>query len=104
MKLGDRLKKAELLAKDKEKAIEWVEKLILVLREQTLNVILVSDKGAHPESIQTDFGPASQRGEQARMTTYITILQTFQKLHTTLKTTNVNPRFAIESTLIQLSI
>ena len=89
LSIGDRLKKAELLAKDKEKALAWIEKFMLVLREETLNSILSEVEG-----------PSSTR-ESHRIQT-IHMLQTFQKLHTTLKTTNVNPRFAIEDTLLQL--
>jgi DNA polymerase III delta prime subunit len=82
MPMGERLKKAEALAKDKDKALIWIEKLILVLREETLN--------------------QNTEGKTYTLTELITMLQSFQKLHTTLKTTNVNPRFAIETTLLSL--
>ncbi len=72
---GERLKKAESLAKDKDKAIEWTSKLIIVLREKMLQDQNLLD---------------------------VALIKTFQSLHTTLKTTNVNPRFAIEITLINL--
>ncbi len=81
--IGDRLKKAELLAKDKEKALAWIEKLMIVLREKTITSI-----GKNDENMEWD----------------IVMLQSFQRLHTTLKTTNVNPRFAIEDTLLKLII
>lgn len=73
--IGERLKKAELLAKDKDKAVEWIGKLILTLRESLLQ----------------------QQSEEV-----FTAIRSFQSLHTLLKTTNVNPRFAIENTLLQL--
>ncbi len=82
LSVGDRLKKAELLAKDKDKALAWIEKLMIVLREQTI------------ESVQSN---------EDQMTWKIYTLKSFQKLHTALKTTNANPRFAIEDTLLQLS-
>ncbi len=94
MPIGDKLKKAELLAKDKDKAMIWVEKILLVLRDQTLQSVTLREVEGS-QSNQTDSG-------QARMTKYIFMLQAFQKLHTTLKTTNTNPRFAIENTLLQL--
>jgi DNA polymerase III delta prime subunit len=75
--IGERLKKAEQLAKDKNKAIEWIEKLILVTREKMLT------------SEDSIF--------------YANIIRHFQSLHTLLKTTNTNPRFAIENTLLQLT-
>lgn len=88
MKIGDKLKKAELLAKDKEKALAWVEKIIIVLREDVHNSVIAR----------------SETTRQSHIEESVIMIQTFQKLHTTLKTTNVNPRFAIEATLIQLSI
>lgn len=90
--IGEKLKQAEKLAKDKDKAVLWIEKLMIVTREHTLSVILGRSETTPPESVQTDSG-------QARMTNY---LRAFQKLHTTLRTTNINPRFAIENTLLNL--
>ncbi|MBA3724580.1 MAG: hypothetical protein H0W89_06900 [Candidatus Levybacteria bacterium] len=108
MPIGDKLKKAELLAKDKDKAMIWVEKILIVLRDQTLNTVILVNE-VHPESVnnlnQTDSGQArlaEAQAKRARMTNYVTMLQSFQKLHTTLKTTNSNPRFAIENTLLKL--
>jgi len=71
---GECLKKAEVLSKDKQQAIEWIEKFILFLREKILDESY--------ENTET--------------------LRKFQSLHTLLKTTNVNTRFAIETTLLQL--
>lgn len=79
MGIGERLKKAETLAKDKDKAIEYITKLILVAREYLL-------QSSNKKSIK-------QLSNQ---------IKSLQALHTTLKTTNVNPRFAIENTLLQL--
>ncbi|SRR6266568_991730 len=103
LSIGEKLKQAEQLAKDKDKAIKWIENLILVLRENMLeNVILVNE--AHPGSDSGPASPASTRGERAGMTErdYFNIIKSFQSLHTLLKTTNVNPRFAIEHTLLSL--
>lgn len=93
MPIGDRLKKAEALAKDKDKALVWLEKAIIIVRETIVTLV----REAHPESLKAD------DSGQVRMTRCIIILQSFQKLHTTLTTTNVNPRFAIEHTLLQLT-
>ncbi|MEK7571357.1 MAG: hypothetical protein AAB553_03710 [Patescibacteria group bacterium] len=98
MPIGERLKKAELLAKDKEKALTWIASMIRIMREEMVtNVILGTNKVRTPESQTiTDSGRASL----ARMTEY---LRSFQELHTTIKTTNVNARFAIEQTLLSLA-
>ncbi|HSA83700.1 MAG TPA: hypothetical protein VLF20_02325 [Patescibacteria group bacterium] len=82
--IGERLKKAEILAKEKDKAIEYITKLIVVSREKLLSQII------HPELVS---------GSSDTLDT----LKQFQSLHTLLKTTNVNPRFAIENTLLQLT-
>lgn len=79
MRVGDTLKKAELLAKDKDKAIRWIEKLLLVLHEKLTE--------------QTFQGRKAEK-------THISMLQEFQNLYVTLKTTNVNTRFAIEQTFL----
>lgn len=85
---GERLKKAEVLAKDKTKAIEWLEKLIIFIRGELLaNVILVRDDFARDDKPY-----------------YLALIKSFQSLHTLLKTTNVNPRFAIENTLLALAL
>lgn len=76
MSLRDRLKTAEQIAKDKDKAQLWMEKCILIMRDYVL---------AHP----TD-------------TSRIYALRKLQTAYTTLKTTNINPRFTLEITLLQL--
>ncbi|HWY79242.1 MAG TPA: hypothetical protein VNW29_02700 [Candidatus Sulfotelmatobacter sp.] len=80
LSIGERLKYAEQLAKDKDKAIIWLENVMLIMREQ----LLASYNDSHL-AIQTD---------------NIYLLRSFQKLLIMLKTTNVNPRFAIENTLL----
>lgn len=74
MKIGERLKKAEELSKDKDEAVVWVGKLILLLRENMLDGTIEDTS----------------------------VIRSFQELHTLLKTTNVNPRFAIENTLLAI--
>ena len=75
--VGEKLKQAEHLAKDKDKALEWLANLIVILREK----MLAAD---NPRS-------------------YAAYIKAFQSLHTLLKTTNVNPRLAIENTFLQLT-
>ena len=79
LSIGEKLKKAEIIAKDKEKAIQWIEKLILVLREK---IIKAPDALDTPDILDT--------------------LKNLQSLHTLLRTTNTNPRMAIENTLLAL--
>lgn len=76
MGTGERLKKAETLAKDKDEAIAWITKLIIVLRAKML------------ESYSSEINLAIRK---------------FQSLHTLLKNTNTNPRFAIENALLSLT-
>jgi len=73
---GERFKKAEILAKDKDTALIWLEKLIIFLRGELLK---------EPNNNQ-----------------FLQAIKSFQVLYTLLKTTNVNPRFAIENTLLNL--
>lgn len=76
--VGEKLKKAETLAKDKDKAIAWIEKVIIVLHNTML--------------------------EDPENKTYPRLIKAFQALHTLLKTTNVNSRFAIETTLLSIAV
>jgi DNA polymerase III delta prime subunit len=87
LSVGERLKKAELLAKDKEKGIEWIGKLILILRERLLETYSSSER-SESRSVVLDLART---------------INSFQELNKLLKTTNVNPRFAIESTLLSIS-
>jgi DNA polymerase III delta prime subunit len=73
LSIGEKLKKAEQLAKDKDKAIIWLGKLILASREALLQT------------------PSMEM---------LSVVRKFQTLHTLLKTTNVNARFAIENMLL----
>lgn len=76
MSLNDRLKTAEQVTKEKEKALLWLEKIILLQRDMLRE---------HPE----------EYFEIARM-------RQFQTAFTIIKTTNVNPRLVIEQTLLTL--
>ena len=83
--IGEKLKHAEQLAKDKEKALVWIENIIFMLRGQLMQFYIQNE---NPQS--------------AIRNPHINILKSFQSLHTLLQTTNVNPRFAIERTLLSL--
>jgi hypothetical protein len=71
---------AQLLANDKQKAIDWIEKLIIAMHEQII-------KNVHSSS---------------SLKSQVSSLKSLQSLHTLLKTTNANPRFAIEDTFLSL--
>lgn len=85
LSIGDKLKQAEQLAKDKEKAIAWIENIILLLRQQLLF--------SYTQSMKLNY---------TILNSQFSTLNSLQSLHTLLKTTNVNPRFAIENTLLSL--
>lgn len=81
MPIGEKFKKAESLAKEKEKALTWIENTIIILREQVLE---------QTKNNQPDINSALHN------------LRSFQKTHTLLKTTNANPRFLLENTFLSL--
>lgn len=85
MPISEKFKKAEVIGKEKEKALVWIEKIIVTLREQML-----------------------QKYSKETLNTFYThntldTLKKFQKAHTLLKITNVNPRFILETTLLSIS-
>ncbi len=94
--IGEKLKQAEQLAKNKDKAIMWIENLILILRENMLNEYSSSEALAESRSNK------QTSSRQARTINELETIKSLQSLHTLLKTTNVNPRFAIEHTLLSL--
>ncbi len=97
LSIGERLKKAELLAKDKDQALAWIENLILVLREELLTSVILGRSKRDDSRIDSEAQP---EGPEAKLF-MLQRLKSFQKLHTIVKTTNANPRFAIEHTLLQ---
>jgi DNA polymerase III delta prime subunit len=78
---GDKLKIAETQAKNKEEGILWLEKLILTIRDSIISKYTLDTSDTLDK---------------------LTLLRSFQSLHTLLKTTNVNPRFGWENTLLSL--
>lgn len=87
--IATKLKYAELHSKNKEDAAIWLEKLLLYLREKLLEFHLGGGTGMTPRE---------NGGE------YLHLIKSFQQLHTILKTTNVNPRLAMENMLLNLHL
>lgn len=81
--VGERLKLAQDLAKEKNEAIEFLEDLILATREKLIKKVS-NDKGRHSIS------------------QYLNILTSLQRTHTIIKTTNVNLRLALENLFLNL--
>ena len=67
---GEKLKLAEILATDKEKALQWIENAQYMLRKKLL--------------------------ETRDATQYIFLLESLQTTYIFIKTTNINSRFALE--------
>ncbi len=81
MSIGEKLKKAESISRDKQKAKIWITNLIHILREKLIQLASVKS----PDTLDTLY-----------------TLNTLQKTHTLLNTTNTNPRFAIEIAIIDI--
>lgn len=75
-RVGDRLTLAQLVGKNREEALAWLEKMITLARQK-----LISDPSI------------------AQLLNY---LITFQRTHTLLSTTNVNPRLALETLFLNM--
>ncbi len=80
--IGDALKMAEQLAKDKGKTLHWLEDMISLGREELANNI-------------KEIRGESKWAEQ---------LNALSKTHRTLKTTNTNPRLTLESLFLSFLI
>lgn len=79
--IGERLKLAQDLAKNKEEAILWLEKMILIIRQKLISEVN-NNNGAIEQLSNT--------------------LTSFQKTHTVFSTTNASPRLALENLFLGL--
>ncbi len=86
--IGESLRIAESLSKNKDGAILWLEKMIVVTRKELLNL---AQKKTDPTNVDL-----SQQDK------YLRILKSFQKFRILLKTTNVNLRLALENLFLSL--
>ena len=77
--IGDRLAYAQNISKTKEEAISWTEQSIITLRDDLLS--------SHSSSGKNKL---------------VKCLRELQRAHTTLSTTNVQPRFIIENLLLSI--
>lgn len=75
--VGESLNHAEVLAKKKDEAIIWIEKSILILREEMLK-------------------------QSETQTNYPALIRKLQQTHTNLKKTNANPRLQLETLFLSL--
>ena len=96
--VGERLKLAQDIAKNKDEAIIWLERMIIVTRQELINLICHSERSEESLEIlrlkpQDDNLSASQ---------YHNILISFQKTYTLLKTTNVSKRVVLENLFLNL--
>lgn len=82
--VAERLKLAHDLSKNKEEAIIFLEKMILVVRNELINHF------------------AKEKSPYFSISQYLNILVSFQQTHTILKTTNASPRLALENLLLNL--
>lgn len=82
--MGEKLVLAQIYGKDRETAIAWLAKMILLSRQLLINK--VTKEKNHTEDIPV----------------YLQHIKLFQKAHTLLTTTNVNPRFTLETLFLSL--
>jgi len=85
--VGERLKLAQDIAKNKEGVIPWLERMVLVTRQQLLETY-----NKKPSTIN----------HQPSTIQYLNILISLTKTYTVLKTTNVSPRLALENLFLNI--
>ncbi len=82
--LGEKLKLAEEIGKDKNNAAAWLEKMIISTRQRLIDEITINQNNPFISQL-------------------LDYLITFQKTHTLLSTTNVNPRLALENLFVSIN-
>lgn len=92
MTISEKFKKAEELAKDKEKTLHWTEKLILAIRDK-----LILCHSEQPKEV------GESHSKRLQSQNYVSQIKSFQKLHALIKTTNSHPRFLLETTLLSIT-
>ena len=86
--VGKKLKLAEDIAKDRQSAILWLKNMIIATRQVFIDTLM-----GNP----TDASPATTNAPL-----YLQWLNSLQKAHTLLSTSNVNPRFTLETLFLSL--
>lgn len=80
--VGERLKLAQDLGKNKDEALFWLEKIIMVARQELISHLLNDSKPNY---------------QYTGILVSLEVLACLQQAHTSLSTTNVAPRFTLEN-------
>ncbi|MBI2189920.1 MAG: hypothetical protein HYU49_00055 [Candidatus Levybacteria bacterium] len=97
--IGERLKLTQDVGKTKEEALLWLEKMILITRGHLIET--VEKNGSRFNDLNLPAGKAghfSKDGFSAYQ--HLSLLISLQKSYVILKTTNANPRFTLETLLL----
>ena len=97
--VGEKLKLAQDIAKDKDDVVPWLEKMIFVTRQVLIDSACHSERSEESHEILRRFAP---QDDNVVASQYLNILISLNKAHTVLKTTNVNPRLALETLFLNL--
>lgn len=102
-KVGERLKLAQDLSKNKEDALSWLEKMILTVRHILLFSFSNTSNSNNKEhfSLLTSHFSLPQR-RNLSVSQYVNILMSLTQTHTVLSTTNANPRLVLENLFLNL--
>ncbi|MBI2074518.1 MAG: hypothetical protein HYT83_01630 [Candidatus Levybacteria bacterium] len=101
--IGEKLKLAQDLSGNKEEALLWLKKMILVLRNWIIENISVRQPirlSSSSPSLRVEDSRPKPQGSEAK---YLNLLTSFQKTHTIISTTNVSPRLILENLFLRLS-
>lgn len=99
--IGGKLKLAQDLAKNKDEALPWLEKMIIVAREELIDSICHSG-GRRPIESPDGDRIATPHDDTSKISQYLKILISLQRTFTILKTTNVNPRIILENLFLSI--
>lgn len=101
--VGERLKLAQDIVKNKDEMLPWLERMIVVARKELISFTCHSDQAKHERNPMGSLTKSDlARDDNMSAEQYLNILISFQKTHTILKTTNVNPRLALENLFLNL--
>ena len=106
--IGYKLKLAQDIAKNKGDVIPELEKMIIVAREALIDSVCHSEGAKRLKNLRSFAkhrlvpGFANAQDDNGETSQYLNILISLNKTYTVLKTTNVNPRLALENLFLNL--
>lgn len=99
--VGKKLVRAQKFGENREKALSWIEKTIFTAHQALIEQVRNNSNRRFDDS-NLPAGKAGYRSKTNIINEYLHFLKSLQTTYTTIKTTNINPRFALEHLFLNI--